>query len=305
MTLFRLARLYRRRVALGVVTGLALMTVVNAVWIIPPNKAFTANKVHATSTKVAQINQKRRPADVDFGERGTGLAPGGGSLNGKVVSQETGLPLPGVFVHFDDQSEISDEAGLFTMEILNSAAITVEASRPDMITSRQFANVVSGNTTNITFRLAKAAPPCCRLEGNWHLTLVLDRGSPTVANAKILTGTVRFRSALWGRFFGHVTSEIYAKNEFGDYDVDLRPFFGEDFERWVMQSEGWGASNMLKEASGAVRSGDLVDIQFVPRLSHGGLDLDGKISKNGTIRGIWLRRSYAPTLGGHFIMTRI
>jgi|GEM_PF-3728939 len=72
-----------------------------------------------------------------------------------------------------------------------------------------------------------------------------------------------------------------------------------------MPSRGWGWTNTMTEASGSVRSGDMVEVSFIPQLSHGGLALGGKLGKDGVIRGRWLKRDYAPTHGGVFVMTKM
>ncbi len=232
-----------------------------------------------------------------------------GSLEGKVVDRQSGQPLYDVQVVAGYLGSSTDRNGAFRINLLEPGVNKIEADRADLTNAAESVNIVAGKTARVTLKLGKAPPPCCRLEGKWHLTLGIDQGTPAAESVKTVSGTVRFRSGLWARFFGKKNPEAFVNEEFGDYDVDLRPFFGDDFaaasSSSLMPSRGWGWTNTMTEASGSVRSGDMVEVSFIRQLSHGGLALGGKLGKDGVIRGRWLKRDYAPTHGGVFVMTKM
>lgn len=95
-------------------------------------------------------------------------------------------------------------------------------------------------------------------------------------------------------------------DEFGEYDIDLQPFFGDNIAGEVASTTVFGGrpgANILTEADGYVHHGNQVVISLIPRMSHGGLSLEGTIERD-KIRGSWLKRDYAPTESGRFIMVR-
>jgi hypothetical protein len=298
----------RGRVAIGSVIGLALVAILVGIRLTSIKEA-SAREVFAASAQVERIKREEERIRAMMEHLAAEHARTTGRLQGRVTDQETGQPLYNVDVLVGYQGASSDRDGLFSIDILDPGATTVEAGRADMISSAQSVDIIVGKTANVTFKLRKAPPPCCRLEGKWHLTLTIDRGAPAVANVKNVSGTVRFRSALWAGFFGKKDPDAFVHEEFGDYDVDLRPFFGEEFaassSSSMMPSRGWGWIDMMTEARGSVRSGDEVEVRFIPQLSHGGLALGGKIGTDGVIRGRWLKLAYAPTHGGQFVMTKM
>jgi hypothetical protein len=62
-------------------------------------------------------------------------------------------------------------------------------------------------------------------------------------------------------------------DEFGTYEIDLRPVLGEDITRATANTvfPGRPGSDILKEAEGFVHHRDKVEITLIPRMSHGGI----------------------------------
>jgi len=94
-------------------------------------------------------------------------------------------------------------------------------------------------------------------------------------------------------------------DEFGTYDIDLRPILGEDITRATSNTvfPGRPGSDILKEAEGFVHHRNKVDINLIPRMSHGGISLTGMIDGD-EVRGEWIKRDYAPSVSGTFLMRR-
>ncbi|SHH63762.1 carboxypeptidase regulatory-like domain-containing protein [Massilia sp. CF038] len=298
----------RSRFAIMSLISLALVAVVVGTRFRAAKEA-SAPAVFAASDQVERVKREEEGIRAQMENIAAKNALTTGSLKGRIIDQATGRPLYGASVVTGYLGASSDKDGMFSIDTLDPGISTVAASRADMISATQSVEIMVGKTANVTFTLGKAPPPCCRLEGKWRITLTIDRGTPTIANTKNVSGTVRFRSASWALFFGRKDPDAFVNEEFGDYDVDLRPFFGEAFagssSSSRMPSRGWGWIDMMTEASGSVRSGDEVEINFIPQLSHGGLALDGKIGKDGVIRGRWLKLAFAPTHGGAFVMSKI
>jgi hypothetical protein len=298
----------RRSVVIVGVIGMVLVAVLVGIRLTSTREA-SAPEVSSASDQVERVKREEDRIRAEMENLAAMHARTTGSLKGRITDKETGQPLYGVDVLTGYQGASSDKDGQFSINILKPGVITVEAWRADMTSSAQSVEIIVGKTANVTFKLGKAPPPCCRLEGKWRMTLSIDRGTPAVSNVKNVSGTVRFRSASWALFFGKKDSEAFVNEEFGDYDIDLRPFFGEEFaassSTSMMPSRGWGWTDMMTEAWGSVRSGDEVEITFIPQLSHGGLGLSGTIGKDGVVRGRWFKRDFAPTHGGQFVMSKI
>ncbi|HEU4880766.1 MAG TPA: hypothetical protein VFT45_00935, partial [Longimicrobium sp.] len=52
-----------------------------------------------------------------------------------------------------------------------------------------------------------------------------------------------------------------------------------------------------------VFSGDSVEITLIPRISHGGVSMEGRV-RDGVVAGKWVQRAYAGGAVGTFEMRR-
>jgi hypothetical protein len=120
-------------------------------------------------------------------------------------------------------------------------------------------------------------------------------------------GTIRFSGEY--RDPTPVRKPVYRdsiKDEFGEYEIDLTPIFGENITNSVSNTifPGSNDPDILKQASGMIYDGNRVSVDFIPRMSHGGISLSGIISEDRVIEGRWVKRDFAVVLSGEFSMAR-
>jgi len=230
-----------------------------------------------------------------------------GTIKGKVIDAETGEPLSDVSLMGVDtgMGDSSDATGAFEVVYLDPGTVKLEASRRDLVTASQVVTVAAGQTTTVEFKMQRAARACCRLEGEWNVSLTLDKAPADVRAEKHVEGVVRFSSSIPDPIANrHRTPGDPTVDEFGEYKIDLRPFFGPNITKAVTNSIVPGTDeNLLSQVEGAVYNANEVEINFIPRMSHGGISLTGQLDGD-TIRGTWLKRDYVPVFEGTFVMTR-
>ncbi|MFL5562459.1 MAG: hypothetical protein ACJ79K_13375 [Gemmatimonadaceae bacterium] len=135
--------------------------------------------------------------------------------------------------------------------------------------------------------------PSKALEGRWRLELYLDTPSArTEPMAGQINGEIAFSNTAWWN----------PRDRFGRHNLDLQSFFGRSFLRPAnVTAFGPGDTSMVTEISGNVR-GDSVNIDFIPRIDHGGISMWGRFFGDSA-KGRWDRRG---TDGeGHFVLRRI
>ncbi len=239
-----------------------------------------------------------------------------GSIQGKVVDAETGLPLQGVHVYVYQDGPTSDyisdgtgASGEFGLALLLPGVVKVDIGRNDLLAQRRDVAVEAGKTTQLIVKLAKAPPPCCRLAGKWRVALTIDPGTPSHVSASTISGTVRFRSGLWARVTAPSDPDKALYQEYGSFHIDWRPFLGywatEVAKDVYAPDNGWMAAYMFNDAAGTVLSGDSVDIMFQGGLSHNRISLSGTIDKDGIVRGSWCNMGFTCSSTGNFVMTRM
>ncbi len=163
--------------------------------------------------------------------------------------------------------------------------------------------------TAIDLSIARSRPPCCRLAGTWSVRLVLrESGQLSAAHGTEVVGAITFSPDAPDPFpeaRRRGPSSDPTLDEFGTYDIDLRPILGEDITRATSNTvfPGRPGSDILKEAEGFVHHRNKVDINLIPRMSHGGISLTGMIDGD-EVRGEWIKRDYAPSVSGTFLMRR-
>jgi len=240
------------------------------------------------------------------------LAHTTGTLVGTITAAETGEPLPGAFVSSQFFGDDTDENGEYKVIYLDPGIEVISASRRDRKTQSLEIEFAPGKRTKKDFVLELATPACCVLEGEWEIELRItdDRRSPENRPdevAKTVSGTVRFSNEFRDPVLvGKPRFKDSIKDEFGEYKIDLTPFFGENITASVSNTIFAGSNHpdMLTEATGIVYDGNRVSIDFIPRMSHGGISLAGIISDDKAIEGRWEKRDYAVMLSGEFSMKR-
>jgi hypothetical protein len=239
------------------------------------------------------------------------LARTTGTLVGTITAAETGEPLPGAFVSSQFFGDDTDESGEYKVIYLDPGTEVISASRRDRKTQSVEIEFVAGKSTKRDFVLELATPACCALEGEWEIELRItdDRRSPEslpdeVANT--VAGTLRFSDVFKDPLLDKSEYEDSINDEFGEYKIDLTPFFGENITASVSNTifPGSNQLDILTQAMGMIYDGNRVSIDFIPRMSHGGISLSGIISENEVVEGRWVKRDLAVMLSGEFSMKR-
>ena len=242
-------------------------------------------------------------------EHGVMRMAGQPAVVGHVVEAETGRPLPFLVVSLDSfPFGMVDTTGYYEIphvpQLPEGQHEVRIRSRPYLSQSKIF-TLREGFTDTVDFALEYGPDACCRLEGAWAVTLKMDSAAlvgprPT---ARVTGGAILFADSLandWLRTGG----DSRMTYEAGRFDVDLAPFFGGPFAQDVSTTVmGPGGPDLLREASGSVFSGDSVGITLIPRMTHGGLSLSGRILGD-SVTGDWIQNAYCCGAYGTFVMRR-
>jgi len=248
------------------------------------------------------------PASDPVAARQRELAIRTGIIAGRLTDAVTGEPLEEVDVSAKYLGDSTDAAGAFRIMYLDPGIVKLIAWRRDLVPSSQRVKVSAGRTVSVHLKMVRAPRACCRLEGEWNITLILDKGRAVASGraGKQVEGTIRFSSAIPDplpdrrRTRGDPTVD-----EFGEYRIDLRPFFGAAITKSLTNTvfPGREGADILTEVDGYVYNESQVEIRFIPRMSHGGISLSGRV-QGDSIRGSWIKRDFAPRFEGHFVMKR-
>jgi hypothetical protein len=238
------------------------------------------------------------------------LARTTGTVVGTIREADTNQPLEGVSVSAQHLGDSTDANGRSRIYYINPGEVDVTAWRRDLIETSGRVRVLPARETAIDLSIRRSPPPCCSLAGTWSVRLVL-RGSgrlPVPRGTEVI-GPITFSADSPDPFPERprrAPSTDPTIDEFGTYDIDLRPILGEDITRATTNTvfPGRAGSDILKEAEGFVHHRDQVEITLIPRMSHGGISLRGTINGD-EIHGDWIKRDYAPTISGTFFMRRI
>jgi len=143
------------------------------------------------------------------------------------------------------------------------------------------------------------------LDGRWRIVLTLDSaGRDQQPTARTAVGVVALSRSYPRVFEQRGTPDPYVREVAGLHWVDLTPFFGSQIASDVSTSvSGRVDSLFARETEAAAFHGDSVHMDFIPRISHGGLSLAGRL-RGDTVAGIWIQRAYCCGAKGTFIMVR-
>lgn len=247
--------------------------------------------------------------EVTIEQRREMLARTRGTIVGTIREADTNQPLEGVSVSAQYLGDRTDASCRFRIELIEPGDVEVTAWRRDLIEARGRVRVFAAREAPIELSVRRSPPPCCRLAGTWSLQVMRRRpGLLSILRRTEVVGTITFSAdtpdPLPERKLRAPSSDPTI-DEFGTYDIDLRPVLGEDITRATSNTvfPGQPGSDILKEAAAFVHHRDQVEITLIPRMSHGGISLTGTIH-GATIRGEWIKRDYAPTISGTFLMRR-
>jgi hypothetical protein len=231
-----------------------------------------------------------------------------GSLVGRITDAQTGEPVrAAIFAEF--HWEMSEETGEYRMTGVDPGTlrVTVESTgyRPEQRTITFAARRV--DTMNVALR--RAAPVSLSLSGTWHMRFKLRdagirRGPPPAQ--RVVEGTINFIDTL------HIVDrrrplqrDRYVWTIEGLSDIDFSPFFGGRIGRDVSTTVFGGQNETFeREAIARVVDGDSVDINLIPRISHGGVSFAGRM-RGDSIVGRWFMRAYAGGATGDVVLRRV
>ncbi len=248
-------------------------------------------------------------AELTVEERQEMLARTTGTIVGVVRDAQSNKPLSGVSVSAQYLGDGTNTEGAYRIPLIDPGEVEVTAWRRDLIQSTQRVSIHAATETTANFLIERSPPPCCTLQGTWLLSLKLDEsGKATPGEVTVVEGAVSFSPSARDPFperRSRLPSDDSTTDEFGRYNIDLRPLLGEDITRATTNTvfAGNPDSDILTEAAGFVHHQNHVEITFIPRMSHGGISLTGVINDD-EIRGEWVKRDYAPSISGSFVMRR-
>jgi hypothetical protein len=231
------------------------------------------------------------------------------TIVGTVRESGTKRALEGVFVTAQYFGDLTKADGRFRIEYVDPGKVKVFTWRRDLIEASQQVVARAGRETTANLFVDAAPPACCRLAGTWSVRLMLQEPGelPTPRGTEVV-GSITFSPDTPDPFpeaRTHVPADDRTLDEFGTYEIDLRPMLGADITRSTSYAifPGRPGSDILTEAEGHVHHRNEVEIALIPRMSHGGLSLTGTI-EGDEVHGTWIKRDYAPTVTGTFVMLR-
>lgn len=199
----------------------------------------------------------------------------------------------------------SDSAGQFEVPYLPAGQHGLRVAKRGYIETSVQVTVRPPAATHIMVRLTRAPIPCCPLDGRWRITLSLDSvGLDQNPSARSTAGVVALSREYPRPYTPRVAPDSYVMEVSGLHWINLEPFFGTQVAGDVSTTVfGDVDSLFVRETDATIFNGDSVSIDFVPRISHGGLSLAGRLSGD-TIRGSWVQRAYCCGARGTFHMVR-
>lgn len=222
----------------------------------------------------------------------------------RVIDADTRLPVSNASVWAMTDGEFSDSTGWVCLRQLGDTEATLTVTR------RGYEDVelqLAGKSGDMLLRevvFQRLERPCCDVRGTWRITLQLDSPSHFHPKPKGRTTAGEVRLG-----FGDVPAEVHdavdslVRVARGLHSVDFTPFFDGPYARDVSTSVFGGGPNLLREVAAEVPFGDSVRLTFIPRMSHGGLSLRGRILGD-SVSGTWVQNSNSRGAYGTFVMIR-
>jgi hypothetical protein len=229
------------------------------------------------------------------------------ALQARVVDATTSAPLPLATINTELWGGTTDSAGMACVRDLEPVRHRTVAWRLGYAPETLELRFDSGLVTVAEFRLHRLPPPCCRLAGAWHVEMtVIDAGSKGHTHVGVTTAGrivfgVRFPNPMPERY---ALEDSLVRFEFGRHIIDLAPLFGGPYGQDVSTTVFGGGPSLFYEVVGLVESRDSLSMTIIPRMSHGGLSLWGRIVGD-TIAGRWEENAYCCGATGSFLMHRL
>ncbi len=230
-----------------------------------------------------------------------------GTAIGRVIDSATNSPLGGVYVHTEMHGDITDTTGDFVIQYLGNGVHAAVAARPGYKQSQVQFTIVAPDTATLVIQLARADLPRYELEGRWGIELILDSaGAQQQPTARQLEGQLILSRAFPSPWGPGGEADRWVRTIDGQYELDLTPFWGRQVAPDVSTTVfGPTSPTFTKEASVATFNGDSISISFIPRISHGGISLAGRLIHADSAVGRWHQRAYCCGAFGRFRMWRV
>lgn len=262
---------------------------------------------------VASSACKHQSEPVDIAPRDTlPLEVNRGTVVGRVLDDRTSKPLPHLIVLLDDYPLAeTDSAGWYEVSLdrfMEPGWHEVNVASAGYIEERRKAWMNRGTLDTVDLRLRRAPPPVARLRGSWSVLLRFEQKGAIgpSPSRRVAEGSMTFADSfpsVWPN--SAATQDTFVTDEIGRFDIDLSPFFGSQIARDVSSSTfGSTGGSFAVEATGSVFAHDSVSIDLIPRISHGGLSLSGRLFADSII-GRWVQRAYCCGATGSFRMRRV
>lgn len=235
-------------------------------------------------------------------------APDNPPLRGRITDAGSGEPLFPVFVLIDlAPVGMTDCDGEYAVLPFADGPHTITVNHRGYVSHTATVTFSKGITQRLDFALVAAPLPCCDLRGRWAIDLQLDSaaalGDPPSARAA--KGSLVFADSLRLEWDRPSIPDSRFNSVNGRADIDLTPFFGGPLGPDISRSMfGPTDGDFLREATGTVFSSDSVAIDLIPRISHGGLSLQGRL-RGDSVTGKWYQRAYCCGAFGRFTMRRL
>jgi|WetSurMetagenome_2_1015567.scaffolds.fasta_scaffold80356_1 hypothetical protein len=226
-----------------------------------------------------------------------------------VVVDSAGAPVPGVSLSADNLGGYSDSLGRFEIPYQEFGSVTVVAARLGYLPDSVDVVVRPPDTASIRVILARAPAPCCSLTGHWNMIFQLDSpGTGQQPVTRRVAGDIRFSGVIrlgWPYLGEGAPSDPFVHTMGGLFDVDFGPFWGTQIAPDVSTSiVGPVTSTFANEALGRIFSDDSVEVDLIPRISHGGVSFGGRL-RGDTMSGAWVQRAYCCGARGTVTMIRV
>jgi hypothetical protein len=189
-----------------------------------------------------------------------------------------------------------------SIPILRSTPIFRTIPMPRIHAYRIAACLVAALALAACREAASAVPPHA-MEGEWTVTLVMD--SPTEGKTMPTTREIGGQFVFSPRLPVLDGEKPPASVAVGRSQVDLAPFFGGPYARDVSTSmSGPVQADYFREMFARRTGGDTVEIIMIPRMSHGGLTLVGRLAGDSAA-GYWVQNAFCCGARGRFTMRRV
>ena len=229
------------------------------------------------------------------------------ALVGRIFDAQSGRPLAGAVLFVYSESATTDRAGRYTIpqQSFVNADFSVVVEKAGYLPQHFSFPYRRGTTETRDIRLLPSPVPCCSLVGAWTVRLRLDSLADGFRSDRELQGTFEFHDSLStsGLSFYPPQSDQWHSASPGLASFDFSLFFGAPIVPGTTTSVGPVDERFGRELTGVVFAGDSLIVRVVPRCTHCGFVLKGKIDCDSAT-GVWSDNGHSFHGGGRFVMKR-